>query len=97
VLVLSDKNKNHVPLRMCLVCRQKFQQENLLRISFSKGNVNIYENGGKIGRGCYVCFKEKCINGLKKQVVENSLRIKLSDDEWGKSVCRLSNLLSQKI
>ena len=93
MLVLSDKNKNHVPLRMCLVCRQKFQQENLLRISFSKGNVNIYENGGKIGRGCY----EKCIKGLKKQVVENSLRIKLSDDEWGKSVCRLSNLLSQKI
>ena len=82
---------------MCLVCRQKFQQEDLLRISFSIGNVNIYEDGEKIGRGCYVCVKEKCIKGLKKQVVENSLRIGLSDDEWEKSFSRLSNLLSKKI
>ena len=97
MLVLSNKNKNHIPLRMCLVCRQKFQQEDLLRISFSIGNVNIYEDGEKIGRGCYVCVKEKCIKGLKKQVVENSLKIGLSDDEWEKSVSRLSNLSSKKI
>ena len=94
---MSNKNKNHIPLRMCLVCKQKFQQEDLLRISFSIGNVTISQDGGNIGRGCYVCFNEKCVKDLKKQVVENSLRVVLSDDEWEKSVIQLSTLLSQKI
>ena len=94
---MSSKNKNHVPYRMCLVCRQKYIQDCLLRIAFSSGGLNILKDGGELGRGCYVCFEEKCIKGLKKQIVESSLRTGLNDDEWGKLVFQLSNMLSQKI
>ena len=82
---------------MCLICRQKYKQECLLRISLSGGALSIVNSGEDIGRGCYVCFEEKCVNGLKKQIVENSLRTGLADDEWMELVTQLSNLVSQKI
>ena len=69
----------------------------MLRISLSGGALSIVNGGGDIGRGCYVCFEEKCVNGLKKQIVENSLRTGLADDEWMELVTQLSNLVSQKI
>ena len=82
---------------MCLICRQKYKQECLLRISFSGGALCIGDSGEDIGRGCYVCFEEKCVKGLKKQIVENSLRTGLADDEWMELVLLLNNLVSQKI
>ncbi len=82
---------------MCLICRQKYKQECLLRISFSGGALSIGDSGEDIGRGCYVCFEEKCVKGLKKQIVENSLRTGLADDEWMELVLLLNNLVSQKI
>ena len=81
---MSGKSKNHVPFRMCIVCREKYIQDNLLRISLNNGNISISPNLSYYGRGCYVCNIGKCIKKLKKQIVENGLRTGLTDDEWSK-------------
>ena len=81
---MSGKSKNHVPFRMCIVCREKYIQDNLLRISFNNGDISIAPDFSYYGRGCYVCNIGKCIKKLKKQIVENGLRTGLTDDEWSK-------------
>jgi len=81
---LSGKSKNHVPFRMCIVCREKYIQDDLLRISFNNGDISIAPDFSYYGRGCYVCNIGKCIKKLKKQIVENGLRTGLTDDEWSK-------------
>ena len=68
----------------------------MLRISFSGGALSVVNSGENIGRGCYVCFEEKSINGLKKQIVENRLRTGLTDDEWMELVLVLNNLVQAK-
>ena len=81
---MSGKIKNHVPFRMCIVCRNKYIQDNLLRISFNNGDISIAPDFSYYGRGCYVCNIGKCIKKLKKQIVENGLRTGLTDDQWSK-------------
>ena len=81
---MSGKSKNHVPFRMCIVCREKYIQDDLLRISFNNGDISIAPDFSYYGRGCYVCNIGKCIKKLKKQIVENGLRTGLTDDEWSK-------------
>ena len=81
---MSGKIKNHVPFRMCIVCRDKYIQDNLLRISLNNGNISISPNLSYYGRGCYVCNMGKCMKKLKKQIVENGLRTGLTDDQWSK-------------
>ena len=81
---MSGKSKNHVPFRMCIVCREKYIQDDLLRISFNNGDISIAPDFSYYGRGCYVCNIGKSIKKLKKQIVENGLRTGLTDDEWSK-------------
>ena len=88
---MSGKSKNHVPFRMCIVCREKYIQDNLLRISFNNGHISIAADFSYYGRGCYVCNIGKCIKKLKKQIVENGLRTGLTDDEWSKVDLKLKD------
>ena len=88
---MSGKIKNHVPFRMCIVCRDKYIQDNLLRISFNNGDISISLNLSCHGRGCYVCNMGKCMKKLKKQIVENGLRTGLTDDQWSKLDFQLKN------
>ena len=81
---MSGKSKNHVPFRMCIVCREKYIQDDLLRISFNNGDISIAPDFSYYGRGCYVCNMGKCMKKLKKQIVENGLRTGLTDDQWSK-------------
>ena len=91
---MSGKSKNHVPFRMCIVCREKYIQDNLLRISLNDGNISISSNLSYYGRGCYVCNMGKCIKGLKKQLVESGLRTGLADDEWSKLDFQLKDVFT---
>lgn len=78
---------------MCIVCREKFNQNQLLRVSFRSGYIKIFPNFDDNGRGCYVCNTSKCIKGLTKQTVENGLRTGLSDVDWSRLDSQLNKLL----
>ena len=79
---------------MCIVCREKYIQDDLLRISFNNGDISIAPDFSYYGRGCYVCNIGKCIKKLKKQIVENGLRTGLTDDEWSKLDFQLKNVFT---
>lgn len=52
------------PERTCVVCRKKFSQDELTRISLNKsGDIHIDEDSKTEGRGAYICKNcaDKCV------------------------------------
>ncbi len=53
-------------MRTCVMCRQKTDKRNLLRIVRTpEGEVKFDSTGKMNGRGAYVCDKEQCIESIK--------------------------------
>ena len=51
---MSRSKSGHIPVRMCIVCRERFPKEELTRLV----------EGGK---GKYVCSKETCRSKVAKR------------------------------
>lgn len=50
------------PLRMCMVCRQRKEKQELIRIAYQKERgAEIDHSGNMPGRGAYLCKKGDCI------------------------------------
>ena len=55
------------PQRMCVVCRNMFPKEDLLRVVCNKdGIVSVDITGKAQGRGAYVCNNKDCREKLVK-------------------------------
>lgn len=44
--------RNHTPIRMCIVCKERFEQRSLFRFKIISGNI---EPHFKCGRSFYLC------------------------------------------
>ena len=79
----------HVPMRMCVACRQNFPKREMIRIVREPGGeVMIDPSGKRAGRGAYICRRPECRENLgTRRSIEHALRTALTDDEWA----RLSN------
>jgi len=75
------------PLRTCVVCREKFDKRDLLRIVSTKDGDLFYDpTGKKNGRGAYICKKQNCIDTfLEKNLLERTFK-KAIDPEKTKAV-----------
>lgn len=64
VPVLNDlKNKIiKVPLRTCLVCRQRFEKKDLCRLVKQGGGLFYDSKFRAPGRGYYICRKSECLS-----------------------------------
>ena len=60
------------PIRTCMVCRQKFDKDNLIRIVKTPQGVQIDSNHTMQARGTYICKNTQCHDKLKKQRSLNS-------------------------
>jgi len=62
-------------LRMCVVCRQMKQKNELLRIVFTNDECTEYIiNANKVnGRGAYICKDQQCINKCIKSKAFNKI------------------------
>lgn len=61
------KSKKKIPKRMCLVCRQMLEKDQLERIVRSpEGQVAFDPTGKKPGKGAYICKEKACFEKLKK-------------------------------
>lgn len=63
----------HIPLRMCVGCRQMKPTGELLRIArdFNSDEVRVDINKKIFGRGAYICRNEECLNlAMKKKALE---------------------------
>jgi len=53
--------KNHVPVRLCIVCRKKKAKKELIRLVVEEDhNLTADIKGHKKGRGAYVCRNKFC-------------------------------------
>ena len=54
-------------LRMCIVCRDRSDKKELVRVVRNKnGEVFLDKTGKANGRGAYVCKSKDCFDKLKK-------------------------------
>ena len=54
-------------LRMCIVCRDRSDKKELVRVVRNKnGEVFLDKTGKANGRGAYVCKSKNCFDKLKK-------------------------------
>lgn len=72
----------HIPLRMCIACREHKPLQELIRITYND-RTNTPEPDGDIkntGRGVYVCKDIQCIRkARKKNVLERHLKCESND------------------
>jgi len=71
--------QRHVPIRMCVVCRETSVKRSLLRVVRTAGEdprVIFDKNGKANGRGAYVCAVKECIEkAVKQKRFERSLNV----------------------
>lgn len=63
------------PLRMCVVCREMFPKDSLVRVIKTKdGKISIDGSKKANGRGAYICSGERCREKLiKSRALERAL------------------------
>lgn len=62
------------PLRMCMVCRERKEKHDLIRIARQKGTALKIDPAGRLpGRGAYLCKDSTCIlQAQKRRVLERA-------------------------
>ena len=70
-----------IPQRSCVICRQKKDKKELLRIVKNKENeVSIDETGKKEGRGAYICYSIECLDkAIKTKALKRVLDVDIDE------------------
>jgi predicted RNA-binding protein YlxR (DUF448 family) len=71
-----NMKRGHVPIRMCIVCRQRLPAVEMLRLKASEDIIVVSSwNNRYPGRGCYTCPTETCVDAaLKNGRLQRALR-----------------------
>lgn len=75
--------------RKCITCGALKNREDLIKITFSKKENNIFINPDtkKFGRSAYLCYNKLCIeNALKKNRLQKCLKTAISEELKGKLI-----------
>ena len=77
------KNRK-IPMRSCVVTREKLPKQELLRIVKTTDNVVVADVSGKInGRGAYIKKDIEVLNkAIKSKVLERQLETTISDEVY---------------
>ncbi len=68
-------NVKHKPWRTCAACREKKEQQQLVRYVLVDGQVHVDADFSLPGRGAYTCADEKCLHlALKRKAFYRAFR-----------------------
>lgn len=59
-------------VRMCVVCRQRDLQKNLLRFKVLESALQLYCGSGRSFYVCYMCFPQRKAQKVIKRIVKNA-------------------------
>lgn len=72
-----------VPMRTCIVTKEKLPKQELIRIVKFEGIVTIDETGKKNGKGCYIKKDLSVLNLAKKnKAIDRALEIEIEDSVY---------------
>ena len=80
----ASRKKKHVPQRMCIACRERYEKRRLTRIVNSPENGVIVDlSGKKNGRGAYLCDQVICWDKAisETKLLQQALKCELSPGE----------------
>ena len=71
----------HIPIRTCVVCREKEAKRQFVRIVRTPdGMIEVDSTGKKNGRGAYLCTRFACWErALSGSLLDRALRVDLAD------------------
>lgn len=71
-----------IPQRSCVICRQKKDKSELIRIVKNKENiVSMDKTGKKEGRGAYICNNIECLEKvIKTKTLKKILDIDIDEE-----------------
>lgn len=71
-----------VPLRTCVVCREKDNKRTLTRVVRTEQGVQVDPSGKLNGRGAYVCDRDSCWErAVVSDVLGRALRMTLTAED----------------
>jgi predicted RNA-binding protein YlxR (DUF448 family) len=72
----------HVPIRTCVVCRQKAGKRQLVRVVRTEQGVQIDPTGKMNGRGAYLCDQENCWDrAVNTDILSKALKTSLTNED----------------
>lgn len=76
------RGRKHIPIRTCIVCREKAGKRALIRLVRTESGVRIDASGKMNGRGAYLCEQPSCWErALTTDVLARALRMSLTDED----------------
>ena len=71
-----------IPLRMCVVCRERMDKRDLIRVVRTpEREILVDMTGKKSGRGAYLCKNQSCLEkGIKSKSLERALEVNISPE-----------------
>lgn len=77
------KNRK-IPLRKCIVCNDRKEKKDLIRIVKNKeGHIFIDTNGKSNGRGAYICNTEECFEkAFKTKALNKAFKTNISNEVY---------------
>jgi uncharacterized protein len=78
----QQPRRKHVPLRTCVICREKSGKRTFTRIVRTEHGVMVDPTGKMDGRGAYLCNQASCWErAIKSDVLNQALRTLLTDED----------------
>ncbi|MBC8385307.1 MAG: YlxR family protein [Candidatus Cloacimonetes bacterium] len=62
----KNSNAGHIPVRTCVICKKKDEQNKLLRFVLLENEIVFDLNKHVFARGNYLCDENKCLEKLDK-------------------------------
>ena len=79
---MSTPTRKHVPVRMCVVCRDKAGKRALTRVVRTEQGLQVDSSGKMNGRGAYLCDREACWEtAVKTDLLAKALRMPLTEED----------------
>lgn len=72
-----------VPLRTCIVTKEKLPKHEMIRVVMYKNEIKIDETGKANGRGCYIKKDKDVVNkALKNKVLNKAFKTNVNDNVY---------------
>jgi predicted RNA-binding protein YlxR (DUF448 family) len=85
--------RKHVPVRTCVVCRERDGKRALVRLVRTDEGVVVDPTGKMNGRGAYLCDKASCWQrAMNGDVLSRALRVTLTEQDRARLAERVRQL-----